>query len=212
MKVSIIGNGNMANGLALCFAKSGHDVELHVRDTAKGEALQQELTKDHADAKVSVLEMGSPIGDVLIPTVHYGDEMAEVAEQYAEVASGKVVVDITNPVDFNTFQLIPEAGTSGAEEVAKLFPGAKVVKAFNTVFSGALVKGDAGGQPIDVFIAGDDEPAKKTVSELVESSGMRPLDVGSLANARHLEGFELLHMNLQEQVQGNWMSGIKIVS
>lgn len=213
MGITIIGNGNMAKGLTACFLNGGQSVDLHCRDTSKGEALKDELAARAKDgASLIVKQIGSELGDIVIPTVHYGTEMEDVANTYGDAVSAKIVVDISNPVDFNTFQLIPEAGVSGAEEVARLFPKAKIVKAFNTVFAGALMAGKAGGLPIDVFIAGDDQDAKQTVSKVIANSGMRPLDVGPLANSRHLEGFELLHMSLQDQVNGNWMSGIKIVS
>jgi predicted dinucleotide-binding enzyme len=214
MRISIIGNGNMAKGLAIRMLAGGHSVDLHVRDKTKGEALRDEV-KDvvtQSEAEITVVKIGGEVGDVLIPTVHYGGEMEDVAKEYAERAAGRIVLDISNPVDFNTWQLLPEPGKSGAEEVARMFPESQVVKAFNTTLAGTLVDGKAGGLPLDVFIAGDDEAAKDTIKQLVTDGAMRPLDVGPLANARHLEGFGLFHMTLQDQVQGNWMSGLKIVA
>lgn len=211
MKITIVGNGNMAKGLAARFLAGGHTVEIHARNMARGEAIRDELVKG-SGGDLTVAEIGGDVGDILVPAVHYGAEMAEVANQYADATREKIVVDITNPVDFKTFQLIPAPGTSGAEVVAALFPSAKLVKAFNMTFAAALLTGKAGGLPLDVFIAGDDDDAKKTIAGLVEDGEMRPLDVGPLANAHHLEGFGLIHMSLQDQVQGNWASGVKIVT
>jgi predicted dinucleotide-binding enzyme len=213
MNISIIGNGNMAEGIATRMLAGGHSVTLHVRDQAKGEALKEALQSAiSGDVTVSVVEGADNIGDVLIPTVHFGEEMQAVAKDFAESVSGKIIVDISNPVDFSTMQLIPEPGVAGAETVAALFPDSKVVKAFNTIFSADLETGKVKDLPLDVFIAGDDADAKKTIAKLVTDGGMRPLDVGPLANARHLEGIELLHMMLQEQINGNWSTAIQIVS
>lgn len=100
---------------------------------------------------------------------------------------------------------------SGAQEIAKLLPEAAIVKAFNTTLAGPLEAGEVDGKELDVFIAGDDEAAKAKVSELVKTSGMRPIDVGPLANARHLEGFGLIQMAAQEQLGSNWMSSLKFL-
>lgn len=213
MEVSIVGNGNMAKGIAIRMLAGGHSVTLHVRNRTKGEALKDELQSMTANgATVTVVEGSNGVGDVLIPTVHFGEEMQAVAKEFSSAAAGKIVVDISNPVDFKTFQLIPEPGVAGAETVAALFADSKVVKAFNTIFAGTFPSGKVGDLPLDVFIAGDDEAAKRTVAQLVTDGGMRPLDVGPLKNARHLEGIELIHMTLQEQIQGNWSTAIKIVS
>jgi predicted dinucleotide-binding enzyme len=212
MNVSIVGNGNMAKGIATRLLSGGHSVTLHVRDQSKGDALKNELQPvASGNATISVFTASKDVGDVLIPTVHFGPEMEEVAKNFAEAAKGKIVVDISNPVDFKTFQLIPEPGIAGADTIAALFPGSLVVKAFNTILAATLTTGQVKDMPLDVFIAGDDAEAKKTVAGLVIDGGMRPLDVGPLANARHLEGFGLFHITLQDQVQGNWATSLKIV-
>jgi predicted dinucleotide-binding enzyme len=159
---------------------------------------------------LSVDAIGSETADLVFLAVPY-DQIADVATTYKGF-EGKTVVDITNPVDFNTFQLIPSAGTAGAEEVAKLLPKAIVVKAFNTTFAGTLLTGEVAGKPLDVFIAGDEQAAKDAVAELVKAGGMRPIDVGPLSNARHLEGFQLLHMAAQQQLDTNWMSALTILN
>ena len=136
----------------------------------------------------------------------------EVAAAHRDELAGKVVVDISNPVDFATFDsLVVPAGTSAAEQIAAAAPGAWVVKAFNTTFAGNLVSGEAGGAPLDVFIAGDDADARRAVAELAASGGLRPIDAGPLKRARELEGFQFLHMTLQQVLGTNWSSAIKIV-
>jgi predicted dinucleotide-binding enzyme len=210
MNVTIIGNGNMAKGIGTRLVSGGHKVTIHAKDEAKGNELAEQLMHVSDAATVNVAPLGSEIDDIVIIATPY-TEIENIAKDYRGF-DGQLVIDISNPVDSNTFQLIPEPGQSGAEEIAKLLPGAKVIKAFNTVFSGTLVAGEIDGEELDVLIAGDDQEAKIKVSELVKTSGMRPIDVGQLANARHLEGIGLIHMAIQDQIDGNWMSALKFIS
>lgn len=209
MNVSIIGNGNMAKGIGTRLVSGGHSVTIHSQDEAKGKELVEQLNKARAESDVKVVPVGTETDEVVIVATPY-TEVANVGKEYNGLA-GKVVVDITNPVDFNTFQLIPEAGQSGAQEVAKILSEATVVKAFNTTLAGPLEAGEVEGKELDVFIAGDDDEAKAKVSELVKTSGMRPVDVGQLSEARHLEGFGLIQMKIQDQIGTGWMSSLKFL-
>jgi predicted dinucleotide-binding enzyme len=204
MQVTIIGNGNMARGIGTRLVAGGHQVTIHAKDEAKGQELAGFL-----GGGTSAAALGSETADIVIIATPYS-EMANVAKAYDGLA-GKTVVDISNPVDFATFQLVTEPGKSGAEEVAELIPEAKVVKAFNTVFNKTMEAGTVDGMEVDVLIAGDDQGAKDTLKELIQTSGMRPLDVGPLANARHLEGIGLIHMALQDQLGTGWKSALKFI-
>lgn len=125
----------------------------------------------------------------------------------------EIVVDITNPVDFNTMGLMVAPGTSQAEELARRVPaGTKVVKAFNTTFAGTLVAGQIGGQPLDVLIAGDDAEAKATLGRLVGDAGLRAVDVGPLQRAQLLEALGLLHMVVQPALNTGYGSTVKILA
>lgn len=211
MNVTIIGTGNMAKAIGTRLVAGGHSVNLHARDTKRGEALAEELRGvAHNTGAVEVKRLGSTTDDIVILAVPY-EEIENVAEDYDDELIGKVVVDITNPVELPTFELIPPSDIAGAEEVAELLPEAIVIKAFNTIFAATLLVGKVDGKPLDVFIAGDDDAAKRTIAQLATDGGLRPLDVGALSNARHLEGFQLLHMSLQEQLGAGWMSAIKII-
>jgi predicted dinucleotide-binding enzyme len=138
---------------------------------------------------------------------------APIVQQYSDQLAGKVIVDITNPVDFSTMSPAVAAGTSGAEEIAKAAPAdAKVVKAFNTTFAGTLLAGQVAGQPLDVLIAGDDANAKATVSQLVNNGGLRAVDAGPLQRARELEALGLLHMAVQSTLNTGFGSAVKIIA
>lgn len=209
MNVTIIGSGNMAKGIATRLLSGEHAVTIHAQDAEKGEDLVNELKNVNDTATVNVATAGSETDTIVVLAVPY-TEIENVADEYDGFA-GKIVIDITNPVDFNTFQLIPEPGKSGAESVAALLPNAKVVKGFNTTLAGALAAGTIEGKELDVFIAGDDEAAKKQISELINTSGMRSIDVGPLSESRHLEGFGLIQMKVQDQIGTNWMSALKFL-
>lgn len=209
MNVTIIGSGNMAKGIGTRLVSGGHQVVIHARDEAKGKELADHLKTVADNADVATAAVGSEADGVVVLAVPYG-EVGAVAKSYGEF-DGKTVIDITNPVDFDSFQLIPEPGQSGAQEIAQLIPDAAVVKAFNTTLAGPLAAGLVDGKELDVFIASDDDSAATTVSELVKTSGMRPVNVGPLANSRHLEGFGLIQMAVQDQIGTNWMSGLKFI-
>ena len=182
MQITIIGAGNMPRGIGTRAVAGGHSLRLTDKDPAKAKALAEELRQrvpgaDVADsgpaavgeADIVVLALPFPAGK-------------EVAATYRERLAGKTVVDIGNPVDFVTFDsLVVPPGTSAAEQIAAAAPGARVIKAFNTTFAGTLVAGEAGGTPLDVFIAGDDAAAKQAVADLASSGGLRPIDAGPLS-------------------------------
>ena len=209
MQISIIGAGNMAAGIATRALAGGHRVRLTDRDPAKAKALAEDLRAQVPGADVDLAALGEA-GVVVLALPFAAAE--EVAAANREELAGRVVVDISNPVDFATFDsLVVPPGTSAAERIAAAAPGARVVKAFNTTFAGNLIAGRAGGAPLDVFIAGDDAGAKQSVADLATSGGLRPIDAGPLKRARELEGFQFLHMTLQQTLGTNWASAIKIL-
>jgi 8-hydroxy-5-deazaflavin:NADPH oxidoreductase len=156
--------------------------------------------------------VGDPItGDVVVLAVWY-QAVADVLARYGGQLEGKVIVDITNPIDTEAFEPLKLEAGSAAQEIAAKAPGAKVVKAFNTTFAGTLTEGQVSGQPLDVFLASDDEDAKAVVSQLISDGGLRPVDAGPLARARELEAMGFLHMALQGQLGTGFASTIKVLS
>jgi predicted dinucleotide-binding enzyme len=135
-----------------------------------------------------------------------------VLGRYGSQLDGKVVVDITNPVDVDAFEPLTLEAGSGAQETASAVPGARVVKAFNTTFAGTLVEGRVAGQPLDVLVASDDEEAKGMVSRLASDAGLRPVDAGPLRRARELEALGYLHMALQQSLGTGLASTVKVLA
>lgn len=207
MKVTIIGAGNMGRGIGTRVVAGGHDLEILDRDPAEARKLAAAL-----GGGATALDDASGIaGDVVVLAMYYPG-IKDAAREYADELDGKVVIDITNPIDTGTWdRLATPPGTSSAEEVAALVPdGTSVVKAFNTTFSGTLVGGDVGGQQLDVLIAGDNESAKQKVSQLVSDGGLRPIDVGPLSRAQQLEQLGFLHIAIQQPLGLGYASTIKL--
>lgn len=199
MNVTIIGAGNMGRGIGTRIVSGGHSVTVVDQNAEAAENLATELRAlSRGDAKVSTASLENVVpGDVVVLAVWYGVNM-EVAKKLGEKLSGKIVVDIANPLNASFDGLATAPGTSSAEDLAmSIAKGAKVVKAFNTTFAGTLVNGNVSGTPLDVFIAGDDEEAKKVVAKLVEDGGLVAVDAGPLLRSRELEGLGLLGITLQ---------------
>jgi 8-hydroxy-5-deazaflavin:NADPH oxidoreductase len=205
VQISIVGTGNMARGIATRALAGGHDVTIVGTERSKAESLAGELG---GSAKA-----GDTVGgDVIVLAVPY-TAASDVLAAHGDNFGDAVIVDITNPVDFSTFEPLSLDAGSAAQEIAGAAPdGSKVVKAFNMNFAGTLVEGSVAGQPLDVFIAGDDDGAKATVKQLVEDGGMRAVDAGRLARARELEALGYLHMAIQEPLGTGFGSGVKVVA
>jgi predicted dinucleotide-binding enzyme len=190
--ISIIGTGNMARTLGARALTGGNTVEIIGRDPAKAAALATEL-----GAGATTRTLGdAPSGDIVILAVLYASGVP-VVKQYGDALSGKIIVDIANSFDPDLTGLLTPDGSSAAQQIAAAAPaGARVVKAFNTIFGHVLAGARVEDRPLDVFIAGDDAHAKARVSEFIESLGLRPLDVGPLAMAGPLEQAGLVIMGV----------------
>ena len=207
MEITIIGTGNMSRGIAARALAGGHSITLIGHEAGKAEALASELAGDVRAGAVG----GALAGDVVVFAIPYG-AIDDVIARYGDQLSGKAVVDITNPVDFASFTPLSVEAGSAAAEIAQKAPGAKVVKAFNTTFAATLATGAVAGQPLDVFLASDDEGAKATVRELVETGGLRAVDAGALARAPELEALGYLHMAVQLALGRGFASGVIVLA
>ncbi|MCU1395322.1 MAG: oxidoreductase coenzyme F420-dependent [Ilumatobacteraceae bacterium] len=177
--ISIIGSGNMAAAIGARAIKHGHTIELMSRNTAKAQALADQIGNG---AAVGVYG-ARPEGDIVIVAVLYASAV-DVVALYGDALAGKILVDITNPFNADGNGLVTTPGNSVSEQIAAAAPqGAHVIKAFNTIL-GSVIAHD---KPVDVFLAGDSTEAKGRVAAFVESLHMRPLDSGALEMAHALE-------------------------
>ena len=213
MNVTIIGAGNMGRGIGTRAVAGGHSVTYVDSDpeTAQKTAADVKASAKNG-AQVSTASLGDVnLGDIVVLAVWYGTNI-EIAKQLGDKLAGKVVVDIANPLNSTYDGLATAPDSSSAEDLAKaIASGAKVVKAFNTTLAGTLLAGQVAGQPLDVFIAGDDADAKDKVAQLAADGGLRPVDAGPLSRARQIEGMQLLHIAVQESLGTNWSSTIKVI-
>lgn len=212
MDVTIIGTGNMARGVGTRLLAGGHALTLVGQDLDRAEALAAELSAAATGQGAVASRSAARGGDVIVLAVPWQAAIS-VVERYRDQLSGKVLIDITNPImDFSTLESAVAPGSSAAEELAKVVPtGTQVVKAFNTTFAGTLVAGGVAGQALDVFIAGDVQQAKATVAQLVRGGGLNPIDVGGLSRARNLEAIGLLGIALQLSLGTNFQTGWKLL-
>ena len=137
--------------------------------------------------------------------------IGDVTQQRGEQLAGRIVVDITNPLNFETFDdLVVPADSSAAAGIAAALPTARVVKAFNTNFAATLASADVGGQTTTVLIAGDDADAKSLLADVVTAAGLRAIDAGSLQRARELEALGFLQITLAAAEKLSWTGGFAV--
>ncbi|MCZ3375994.1 hypothetical protein FBZ98_105400 [Rhizobium sp. ERR 922] len=182
MKIAVIGTGNMGAGLARLLTQAGSDLVIGHRDPAKAAAFAAELG---AGIEAGGVAAAIKLADIVILALPY----SVIAETLKEAGNlkGKVLIDISNPVTADFSDLVVGHSSSAAEEIQALAPEATVVKAFNTIFAPLLPVEGRNSKVLQVFIAGDDEKAKRAVSSLVKSIGFEPVDAGPLRNARFIE-------------------------
>ncbi len=186
--VSILGQGNMGSAIADIVRTSGNNVELF----------------GSADTDRPVT------GDIVVLAIPYPAVEYVLAQRGAELA-GKIVVDITNPLNFETFDsLTVPADSSATAVIAAALPSSRVVKAFNTNFAATLTAGTIAGQPTTVLIAGDDSDAKAQISDMVNATGLRAIDAGALTRARELEAIGFLQISLAAAEKIAWTGGFAI--
>jgi predicted dinucleotide-binding enzyme len=192
--ISIIGSGNMAAAIGTRAAKHGHTVELMSRNTAKAQALA-----DQIGSGATVGSFGAmPAGDIVIVAVLYAGAV-DVVTHYGDALAGKILVDISNPFNADASGIVTTAGNSVAQQIAAVAPeSAHVVKAFNSIFGHVLAQ----GKLLDVFFAGDSPEAKAHVAEFLESLNLRPLDAGGLEMTYVLEWAGILLMGLARNGAG----------
>jgi len=207
MKIAIIGTGNVGRALGTSFAGAGHQVVLSGHEAAK--------TAEVASA-IGALAAGSAAdavgaADIVVIAVPY-TAVPSVAAEIAPFVAGKVVIDATNTLKPDYSGLATGDGPSGAELLAAVLPGARVVKAFNTLFAANQGNPRALGTTLDALYATDHAEAHATFAALASSIGFRPVSVGPLAAARELEAMAWLNIRLQLLSNGSWQTAYVLVA
>lgn len=189
-KVAIIGDGSVGSAIRKGLERAGYEPKVVGKDPPK------------------VREAGA-WAEVVVLAVPYG-ALDEALRELDDSVAGKTLVDVTNALTPD-FQLALGFTTSGAEELQKKAPRAKVVKAFNTVFAGTMSDGRVKGQTLTLFVAGDDSGAKEQVLALGRDIGFDAVDAGPLKNARWLEALGYFNIQLGYTLKMGAEMGIKLV-
>lgn len=187
--ITIFGQGNMGQAIASVFTSGGHQVDFVGKEGLAG-----------------------PAGDVVVLAVPYA-AVPSIIEANKEALTGKILVDISNPVNFeNMDELVTPVDSSAAEEIVKLIPEARVVKGFNTTFTATLAtKSVAGKETTTVQLASDDQEAKDIVAGYIQEGGLNTIDAGALKRARELEAMGFLQITLAAREQLNWTAGFAVI-
>jgi len=212
--IAIIGaSGKMGSAIAKNLANANYRLLLFANQKNKTRALADEIKKANPGADVECVGCSfdaSWEADIIIPAVKYEIEK-EVAQKIKEVATQKIVISISNPLNGAYDGLQTPANTSAAEQLQELLPDSKVVKAFNTVFSGDFSQPVIDGKRTDCFIAGDDDEAVETVGDIVSAAGFNPVVSGNLSASRTLENMTVLLIQLNKKNKYNGVAGYKIL-
>jgi 8-hydroxy-5-deazaflavin:NADPH oxidoreductase len=189
-RIAIIGDGNVGSALARGLKRAGHEVRAVGKDPG--------AIRDTAGW-----------GDIVIIAVPYG-AIDDVVKTAGDVLVAKPVIDVTNALDAD-MKLAIGFTTSGAEELQKKLPRSRVVKAFHTVFAQHMDTGRLGDQPLSTFVASDDASAKAIVLQLARDIGFDAVDAGPLKNARLLEPFAFLNIQLGYVLEMGTQIGFKLL-
>ena len=187
MRIAVIGAGSVGTSLASGFARAGHDVFLGTRDT--GASHVTSLSRQYGDSlRVRDYRTAAQAAEIVVLTVPGRVVVETVTRIGTDAFAGSIVIDVTNPV------LVTEKGVtsafgeddSAAEALQRALPGAHVVKAFNQIEAANMLR-RLPDEKRPLRIAGNDEPSKAVVAELLESFGWKVRDLGPLSRARPLE-------------------------
>jgi predicted dinucleotide-binding enzyme len=207
--LTIIGSGNIGTAVAGIATAGGNSVQILSRDLQHAQA-----AAESAGSGATAGTLGDALtGDIVVLAIPH-PAIDEVLATYSGALDGKTIVDVTNPLDFSTFDsLVTPADASAAAQIQAAVPGARVLKAFNTTFAATLATRSVGGEnTTTVLIAGDDAEAKAELATVVTDGGLNAVDAGSLKRARELESVGFLQLTLAAGEKIQWTGGFALVN
>lgn len=199
MHIAIFGTGQVGGTLGIRWAAKGHRITYGVRDAAAAE-VRNVLAKSGPQAAATTLADAAAASDIILLAVPWTvtrDVLAAVGP-----LDGKILLDCINPASSDLKRIELGFTTSAAEQIAAWAPGARVVKAFNTVSVATMADPWYEGRRASMFYCGDDAAANDVVRTLTDDLELEPVDCGPLANARYLEPLAMLYIHLA--VFGGW--------
>ena len=186
VRVGVLGSGDVGKVLAAGFASLGHEVTIGSRDPGK----LQEWASASARVSAGTFADAATFGDILVLATLGTGTLDAIRLAGVDAFDGKVVIDATNPLDFSKGMpptLYVGTTDSLGEQVQRLIPKARVVKAFNTVGNAHMIHPQFPGGPPDMFLCGNDAEGKKIVSQICEAFGWGVADIGGIESSRYLE-------------------------
>jgi predicted dinucleotide-binding enzyme len=212
-KVGILGTGDVGRVLGTGFASRGHEVKMGARDANNEKALTW-AKETGARASAGTFADAAKFADVIVLATLWTGTKSALDLAGPESFAGKVVIDATNPLDFSQGmppRLALGHTDSGGEQVQRWLPKARVVKCFNIVGNAHMIDPKFAGGPPDMWIAGNDEAAKRTVGEILGDFGWpAPLDTGGIEGSRLLEPMCILWV-LHGARTGTWGHAFKLL-
>ena len=212
MRIGILGTGDVGRALGTGFVELGHEVTMGSRE-AGNEKAREWAASAGPRASTGTFADAAAFGELaVLATLWAGTENA-IRIAGPQKLAGKVVIDATNPLDFS--QGVPPRlavghTDSGGEQVQRWLAGARVVKAFNTVGHPHMVQPRFPCNPPTMFIAGNDEGAKRTVTDICTAFGWETIDTGGIEESRLLEALCMLFLNYAFRT-GTWNHAFKLL-
>jgi predicted dinucleotide-binding enzyme len=211
MNIGILGSGGVATTLAGGFMQFGHDVMLGTREPAKLDAWK----RDHAKAKVGSFNDAAKFGDVVVLAVKGSAASSALKQAGAAALDGKVVIDATNPIADappvnGVLRFFTTLEESLMERLQREFPGARFVKAFNSVGLMLMVQPKFSGGPPTMFICGNDAKAKDIVRGILDQFGWETADMGEAEAARVIEPLCILWL-IPGFLRNDWNHAFKVL-
>jgi predicted dinucleotide-binding enzyme len=211
MKIGILGSGVVGQSLGAGFARRGDEVVVGSREGG-GDKLRQWAAGTEGCGRAGTFAEAAAFGEIVVlATLWAGTENALRLADAASLA-GKVVIDVTNPLETSAGlpRLALGFSDSGGEQVQRWLPGARVVKAFNIITAGEMVNPEFPCGPPTMFICGDDDGAKQTVLGICRDFGWEVVDIGGIDGARLLEPLAMLWITHGIRT-GAWSHAFKLL-
>ncbi len=211
MKIGIIGSGVVGQQLGLGFIRLGHEVKIGTRDVSK---LAEWLRQAGGNASVGSFKEAAEYGEIIVLATSWAGTENAINLAGKENFSNKILIDVTNPLNFSQGpppKLAASYGNSGTEQIQSWLPAARIVKAFNTISAYIMIDPKREEGEPDLFIAGSDEGAKKSVTEFARKFGWKSvIDMGDLSQAYWLETFAMMWIYYGFRFN-NWTHAFKLL-
>ena len=211
MNFGILGSGTVGQQLGLGLIRIGHNVKIGTRDTTK---LKDWIIQAGPKGSAGTFNDAAKFGEQLVLATNWAGLFNAINMAGKENFSNKIIIDVTNPLDFSQGS-VPRIGVlpgnSGGEQIQKMLTDSKVVKAFNTISAYIMISPKRENGDPDLFIAGNDEKAKKEITSLAEKLGWKSvIDMGDISQSYWLEALAMVWINYGFK-NNNWTHAFKLL-